>query len=204
MAVDAERINPVPVKGTYLALAGAGAILLWSGIKGKSWTDVLRHVVAGQSPAQAVTTAQITPLNATVDSSGGFGGGDFSGGGSGGTAPASGSLSKMLADLAHQFSWDASQVACWVRLIGMESNGPTDTNPSSGAFGWAQALGHGTGGTAGCGRNEYGGYGLSNAQAQQANCGNGPLQLLWMAHYVKATYGTPCNAVQFHLAHNYY
>src|SRR5215469_1044779 len=41
----------MPVKGTYLAVAGAGAIILWSGIKGKSWTDVFRQVVSGKSPA---------------------------------------------------------------------------------------------------------------------------------------------------------
>lgn len=190
----------MPVKGTYLAVAGAGAIILWSGIKGKSWTDVLRQVVAGKNPAQAATTTaiespQFTDTGSTAGSVTSVGGG---------TAPVSGSLTNMLTDLAHQFGWDASHVACWVRLIGMESNGPTDTNGTSGAFGWAQALGHGTGSTSGCGRNEYGGFGLTDAQARQANCGNGPLQLLWMANYVKATYGDPCKAVQFHLANNYY
>jgi cell wall-associated NlpC family hydrolase len=41
----------LPVKGAYLAFAGAGAIILWSGLKGKSWTDVVRQVITGQSPA---------------------------------------------------------------------------------------------------------------------------------------------------------
>jgi cell wall-associated NlpC family hydrolase len=31
-------------------MGGAGAIILWSGLKGKSWTDVLRQVIAGQNP----------------------------------------------------------------------------------------------------------------------------------------------------------
>ena len=186
----------MPVKGTYLAVAGAGAIILWSGIKGKSWTDVFRQVVSGKNPASSPQTTGIAGTSfSDVGSTAAIGGG---------TAPASGSLSNMLGDLAHQFGWDAQQIACWVRLIGMESNGPTDTNSSSGAFGWAQALGHGTASTGGCGRNEYGGFGLTDAQAQQANCGNGPLQLLWMANYVKARYGTPCAAVQYHLANNSY
>jgi hypothetical protein len=188
----------MPVKGTYLAIAGAGAIILWSGLKGKAWTDVLRSVIAGKNPASVQATAQITGLDTSSPATAG------SVGGTGGTVPGSGSLTNMLRDLAHQFTWDASQLACWVRLIGMESNGPTDTNSSSGAFGWAQALGHGGANTAGCGRNEYGGYGLTAAQAQRANCGSSPEQLLWMANYIKATYGTPCAAVQFHLAHNYY
>ena len=192
----------MPVKGTYLAVAGAGAIILWSGIKGKSWTDVIRQVISGKDPATAQTVSAINSPTFTDTGDGSTSGSVTSVGG--GTAPASGNLSNMLTDLAHQFAWDAQQIACWVRLIGMESNGPTDTNGSSGAFGWAQALGHGTGGTGGCGRNEYGGFGLTDAQAQKANCGDGPTQLLWMANYIKATYGNPCAAVQFHLAHNYY
>jgi hypothetical protein len=192
----------MPVKGAYLAVAGAGAIILWSGIKGKSWTDVIRQVISGKDPRTALTVSAITPVSFTDTGNGTTAGTTTSVGG--GSVPASSSLSNMLTDLAHQFAWDAQQVACWVRLIGMESNSATDTNPSSGAFGWAQALGHGTSGTAGCGRNEYGGYGLSDAQAQKANCGDGPTQLLWMANYIKSTYGNPCAAVQFHLANNYY
>lgn len=191
----------MPAKGTYLAIAGGGAILFWSGLKGKSWTSVLRNVIAGQQPTSAETTAAISPLNTTVTDSGSAGSGSTGGGG---TVPGDSSLDNMLNDIAQQKGWNPQQVACWHQVIQMESNGPTDTNPSSGAFGWAQALGHGSSGTAGCGRNEYGGFGLSAAQAQKANCGDGPTQLLWMANYIHAQYGTPCAAVQFHLSHNWY
>ena len=43
----------MPVKGSYLAVAAGGAILLWSGIKGKRFTAVLRNVVSGQDPRTA-------------------------------------------------------------------------------------------------------------------------------------------------------
>jgi hypothetical protein len=188
----------MPIKGTYLALAGAGAIVLWSGLRGKSWTDVLRQVVAGKKPEDIKTTSAILPIDLSPSSIAG----DIAGAGN--TAPANAGLDAMLTDLAHQKGWNSQQVACWHQLIAMESNGPTDTNPSSGAFGWAQALGHGTSATAGCGRNEYGGFGLSAAQAQKANCGSAPEQLLWMANYIEVTYRTPCAAVQFHLSHNWY
>lgn len=187
----------MPVKGTYLAVAGAGAVFLWSGLKGKSWSQVIRTLLAGKDPSGVQTTSAISPIS-------GSGSGSSNTGGIAGNVPASGSLTAMLTDLGKRFSWDASEISCWIQLIGMESTSAKSTNPSSGAFGWAQALGHGTSGTAGCGRNEYGGFGLSAAQAQKANCGSAPEQLLWMANYVKATYGNPCAAVQFHKAHNYY
>jgi cell wall-associated NlpC family hydrolase len=46
----------MPVKGGYLLAAGGGVILVWSGIRGKKWTSVLRDVISGKRP-QAETTA---------------------------------------------------------------------------------------------------------------------------------------------------
>lgn len=82
-----------------------------------------------------------------------------------------------------------------LQIIAHESGGnPNATNSSSGAYGIAQALGHGGSNTAGCGRNEYGGYGLSPEQAKQANCGNAWYQLIWMMNYIKQAYGSPDKA----------
>jgi len=50
----------VPVKGSYLAIVGAGGILLWSGLRGKKWSDVVRQVIAGKSPATTTTSYQLT------------------------------------------------------------------------------------------------------------------------------------------------
>jgi hypothetical protein len=47
------------VKGTYLIIAGIGGIFLWSGIKGKSVTSVVRLLIGGQDPSTAATTNQI-------------------------------------------------------------------------------------------------------------------------------------------------
>jgi hypothetical protein len=81
-------------------------------------------------------------------------------------------------------------------LIAGESGGnPTIKNQSSGALGIAQALGHGSGCSAGTLGNEYGAeYGLSCAQARAANSGNAVQQLRWMLGYIKAVYGSPAAA----------
>jgi cell wall-associated NlpC family hydrolase len=74
----------VPIKGGYLIAAGGGAILLWSGIRGKSWSSVLRAVVTGKDPRTSLTAYPITTSQAAFAAdSGGFGGGNFPGSASG-------------------------------------------------------------------------------------------------------------------------
>jgi cell wall-associated NlpC family hydrolase len=46
-----RAVIKVPVKGTYLAISGIGAIFLWSGIKGYTLSQVLRNVISGQKPS---------------------------------------------------------------------------------------------------------------------------------------------------------
>lgn len=49
----------MPVKGAYLALTGAGALLVWSGLRGKSWSATLRDVLQGKKPETATTAYSI-------------------------------------------------------------------------------------------------------------------------------------------------
>jgi hypothetical protein len=76
---------------------------------------------------------------------------------------------------------------------------PTAKNPSSGAFGIAQAYNHGKGAaTQGTMSNMYGGW-TSDAVAKAANSGNGYAQLQWMMAYIKQRYGSPNAAwAQYH------
>jgi LysM repeat protein len=121
-------------------------------------------------------------------------------------APATGSSEAILQATAAQFGWTGAEWTALQQLESLEdsSYSATIANPSSGALGMAQALGHGMSGTAGSLGNEYGGYGLTDAEAQRANSGSAQYQALWMCNYIKDTYGTPSAAVQFHLANNWY
>lgn len=122
-------------------------------------------------------------------------------------APETGSPESVLQKVAAQFGWTGSE---WIALQQLEaledsSYSTSIANPSSDALGMAQALGHATPGSAGSLGDEYGAnYGLTTAEAVQANSGSAEYQAIWMCTYIRDTYGTPAAAVNFHLAHNYY
>lgn len=128
--------------------------------------------------------------------------------GSGGTGPVpkqTGSLKNYAMKLLVQNNWPNQMIN--FNLLEMSEAGwnPHIKNPKSGAYGIAQALGHGKGAaTQGTEANEYGGFGLTDKQAKEANSGNGFLQLVWMMNYIKQTYGSPNAAWLFHQSHNWY
>lgn len=173
-------------------------MFLWSGLTGKQWSGVLRNVISGKNPRTAPTTTGIQPLNVQIADTGSGGGGN-----SGGTVttgipntPGSGTAYKTFAMslmLAHgwglgqqwtDFQWVVDHESGWNNMA---------TNSSSGAFGIAQALGHGTANTRGSVTNEYGNFGTSDATCRAANSGNGFAQLIWMCNYIASRYGNPSN-----------
>jgi hypothetical protein len=187
----------MPMNGPALGGLAIGSLLLYSAIKGKSILATSQAVISGQSPATVKKTQDITSPVAT----------DITIGTTGGGSPVSntGSNKSILQRTAATFGWTGVQ---WTALdtIEIQEAGYSTTvkNASSGALGLAQALGHGKAGTAGTLGNEYGGYGLSDAQAKLANSGDAAMQSLWMCNYIKQVYNNPVAAEQFHLAHNYY
>lgn len=104
------------------------------------------------------------------------------------------------------FGWDTGQMPPLVSLWTRESGWlPTARNPTSGALGIAQALGHGGPDTAGMLGNEYGTqYGLTADQAKAANSGNVLQQIRWGLGYIKAQYGSPAAAWAHEQTHNWY
>ena len=103
----------------------------------------------------------------------------------------------IIRGVAASHGWGSGgQWNALTHLINGESGGnPTIKNTGSGALGIAQALGHGTSCSGGTLGNEYGPqFGLTCAQAKQANSGNALQQARWMMGYIKATYGSPVNA----------
>ncbi len=116
----------------------------------------------------------------------------------GGKDPMTGQMGNIsyAASQLGKYGWNASQLQPLVDLWAQESSwNESATNPQSGAYGIAQAYGHGTGATAGPYHNEYGPLGtLSAARAKQANSGNPQAQIDWGLTYIKDTYGSPAKA----------
>jgi len=84
--------------------------------------------------------------------------------------------------------WAADQMQCLMKLWTKESDWKTTaTNPSSGAYGVVQSL-----------PAEK----MASAGADYRT--NYRTQINWGLNYVKDRYGSPCGALNFHYAHNWY
>lgn len=186
----------MPMSGPAIAMMGIGSVFLYSAVKGKSVLASAQAIITGQTPQ---SVKQTNPIASNTPANGGntFGGG---------TIVPGGTNKKTLQNTAATFGWGGG--AEWTALdkIEIQEAGYSATvkNASSGALGMAQALGHGTANTAGSLGNEYGGYGLSDAQAKKANSGDAGAQSLWMCTYIKQTYGDPVKAEAFHIANGWY
>jgi cell wall-associated NlpC family hydrolase len=107
-----------------------------------------------------------------------------------------GSPQNMARLLLSRFGWGPGVFQALDNLWNRESGWrATARNPSSGALGIAQALGHGSADTAGSLGNEYGAqYGLSAADARAANSGSALQQIRWGLGYIQSRYGSPVSA----------
>lgn len=86
------------------------------------------------------------------------------------------------------YGWAANQMQCLTKLWTKESDWKTTaTNPSSGAYGVVQSL-----------PAEK----MASAGADYRT--NYRTQINWGLNYVKERYGSPCGALNFHYAHNWY
>jgi len=90
--------------------------------------------------------------------------------------------------LAADRGWTGAEFGCLETLWTKESHwSHTATNPSSGAYGIPQSLPAEKMATAGADWKV-----------------NPATQITWGLGYIKAAYGTPCRALNFHLGHNWY
>lgn len=181
MAVDAVGIGAV----------AAGSVFLYAGVRGVSVPAALTAIVQGKSPAGVPVTQAITGTPAAATPAAG---GITTAAAAAADVAGSASPQQALADAAAAYGWNTG--AQWQALSNVEMAeagfNPTIVNPTSGALGLAQALGHGQGAaTAGSLGNEYGGFGVSDAVARAANSGDAGAQAVWMLAYIAATYGTP-------------
>lgn len=193
------------VKAAGLAVTGGAVVLLWSGLRGKSWSTVIRDVIGGHSPSIATTAYRIQPGTQATD----LGGSSFSGGGINiNPAPPNAATVAALKAFARVLMIRHGWAGQWKSFDALERSeagwNPHALNPSSGAWGLAQALGHGTAATdTGNGHNQYGNFGTPNAICRAANNGKGSAQLIWMFNYLHK-YDGPDSAWAFHQAHNSY
>lgn len=166
------------ISGTALAAAAAGALLLWSGIKGRSWSMVVRELIGGEAPKDS----QENPI--TVQSSGSSDGTTSPGAT---TANLSGNK-KIVNMVASSYGWGSGSewdALSWI--IDHESSwSNTAQNPHSTAYGLFQFL-DGT-------WSSVGGKKTSDPTTQ-AQLG---------MKYIKSRYGDPIKAKAFWQAHNWY
>ena len=174
----------MPVRGGYLALAGGGAILLWSGLKGKSWSQVLKTILQGHDPTTTTTayTIQSTPGGGNNPANNATALGTNA---TGGTVAKNQAIARVL---AAPYGWSTGPQWDALNWIWTEESGwsATAQNPS-GAYGIPQAL-------PGSKMGKYANPPYSFASAQIA----------WGLSYIRQVYGNPVNAKAFHLAHGWY
>lgn len=182
--------------GGYLAWF---AVHYWRGTGELVWPSApIKSVLQGKGlPANTAATSTTAELTAYETSYAAAAAQASGGAGISGSEP-SGSAQNIAKLLLGKYGWSSSQLGPLITLWGGESGwNPKARNPTSGALGIAQALGHGGPGTAAPdGDNEYGAeYGLSVQQAQQANAGSALWQIRWGLGYIKAEYGSPAAAL---------
>lgn len=179
------------IDGIALGCIAAGGIFVYAGVRGKSLPSIITGFIQGTSPAAAANANQITDQTQTA--SPGSAGGTAEGTSGTPSSVQSTSGQDALEQAAGLMGWSTG--AQWQALNNVEmaeaGYDATVVNQQSGALGIGQALGHGTSGTAGSLGNEYGGYGLTDSEAQAANSGNAYWQSVWMVNYIASDYGTP-------------
>lgn len=181
------------IRPSGLVMMAGGSVLLWSGIKGKSVTSVFKDVLTGANPATAPGNEPLEGAATTTAT--GITGLSLGVPGFGGSEKANQTLGQLM---AATYGWTGQN---WTALNygwgTLESSwSATVKNPSSGALGIAQALGHGNSETAGSLGNEYGpiqGMNFPNTVYIAANSGSASAQIAWGLAYIKITYGAPEN-----------
>jgi len=204
----------VAVDGIGIAYVTTGFLLVWSGLKNVTIKDELTSFLKGQLPTPnptgsiTVGVGQVNPSTAPTNQTTAV---DTSIGAASGGTTVTGAVTTIqnygLAQMiAGTYGWaGGAQFAALTQVINRESGGnPNAMNSSSGAYGIAQALGHGTPATQGSVTNQYGGYGVPNGTAVGANSGNAADQLIWMMAYIQQTYGTPEGAWNSEETRGYY
>lgn len=161
------------VNGAAVGVSVAGVMFVWAGLKGESVPGAIRDILTGHKPDTSANQIT-TPAAAAAESAAG-------GSTSGVTNPTT--EQSYAFSLFGQYGWGADQqqplVSLWNQESGWNANA---VNPSSGAYGIPQALGHG---------HPY-------------NLGDYKAQIRWGLSYIAGRYGNPAGAWAHERANNWY
>jgi Transglycosylase SLT domain len=178
------------ISGAAIAVSLGGIVLLYSGLRGKKITTTIKELIAGKvtgqsdpglgvNPPASGPGSQISPSNITATP-----------GGIGGTPEANKAIGRMLATT---YGWGAG--AQWDALDKLwihESNwNNTAMNPSSGAYGIAQALPQTK-------------YPKAGQSPSMGGVSSPSVQISWGLAYIKERYGDPINAWAHEVQFNWY
>lgn len=171
------NIKTSGVNGTSIFVLVVGGVILYSGIKGASISNTIKGFLAGTGQPQSASdlaSLNIGASNPDQSTPNVSGFGEHSGPGS---QSSNVNLAKMMATpfgWGSGAEWDALY-KLWTRESGFSA---TAKNPSSGAYGIAQALPPTK-------------YPLAG---QESGGSSASVQIAWGLAYIKARYGDPINA----------
>lgn len=180
----------MPIKAGYLLLSAGGGVLVWSGLKGKSVSSVFRQLAGGDAPQNAASANAIAGVSSSASSALSSITGIATGGAAGGTAAKNQAIAKTL---AAAYGWSTGTewndlLQLWNKESGWSN---TANNPTSGAYGIAQALPSTK-------------YPLAGRPPSEGGSSNATVQISWGLSYIKARYGSPSAAWAHETAYNWY
>jgi resuscitation-promoting factor RpfB len=181
------------IKASYLLLTGAGAVVVYSGVKGKGLSSALRSVISGNKPSSATTANAITPATygyGVTDTAAAAGVTAPQEAGSTGNAKANQAIGRVL---AAAYGWGTgNQWQSLVDLWNQESGwNQYAYNASSGATGIPQSL-------------PYTKMPKAAWLASQGGSASVVAQIGWGLSYIKSRYGSPAAAWAHEVAYGWY
>jgi hypothetical protein len=160
-------------------------------------STALRSVLSGTKPAGTTTLPITGPSGTSPPGTPGTDPGAGDTGAHSQSAATNQGIARLSVAISHPSWTQGQQWQDWLSLWNQESGwNNLALNQGSGAFGIAQALGHGLSGTGGKYGNQY--------PSRSANDGNALAQIQWGINYISVTYGSPSGAWAHEVANNWY
>jgi len=204
--MTASRAKTQGINGVSVFVLTVGAVILISGLTNKKISNVVQGYLAGSAPTPEPLGLS-TPGTTTSDTTFSEGAG-VSSTAAGGTPSINKGIGKLL---AAPYGWATGQEwndldLLWTRESGWQND---IANRSSGAFGIAQALGHGTASSSATTTVRYPGGGSERKLVNEypnmaANSGNAAAQIAWGLAYIKQRYGSVSAAWAHEQANSWY